>query len=121
MFEKWTIALVAGACLLISAARAADADRPKNPYSGDPVMIKEGASLLNQYCAHCHGQWAEQGERARDLRRLRIRYGNDAILTFRATVANGRPDKGMPPWQGVLSDELQWKIYTFLESVQSED
>jgi mono/diheme cytochrome c family protein len=76
---------------------------------------------LNQYCAHCHGQWAEQGERPRDLRRLNIRYGNDASAMFWSTVTAGRLDKGMPVWKGVLPDDTLWKIYTFLERVQSED
>lgn len=121
MLKTCMTALCVGAMLLIGAAHAAEAEKLTNPYSGDPAVVKEGASLLNQYCAHCHGQWAEQGERPRDLRRLRIRYGNDAITMFKTTITNGRPDKGMPPWKGVLTDELMWKIFTFLESVQSED
>ena len=103
-------------------ASAADATtRPTNPYAGSKQAATEGASLLNQYCAHCHGQWAEQGERVRDLRRLNIRYGNDAVSMYFSTVNNGRPDKGMPVWKGVLSDDILWKIYTFLETVQAEE
>jgi mono/diheme cytochrome c family protein len=98
-----------------------DSARPTNPYSGNKDVVEEGASLLNQYCAHCHGQRAEQGERVRDLRRLRIRYGDDAIVTFYQTVNNGRLDKGMPVWKGVLAEDVLWKIYTFLETVQSTD
>jgi mono/diheme cytochrome c family protein len=103
-------------------AGAADAPaRPKNPYSGNKAVAAEGASLLNQYCAHCHGQWAEQGERPRDLRRLNIRYGDDASAMFWSTVTAGRLDKGMPVWKGVLPDDTLWKIYTFLETVQEQD
>jgi hypothetical protein len=36
------------------------------------------------------------------------------------TMTTGRPDKGMPPWQAVLGDEVIWKIVTFLETVQRE-
>jgi mono/diheme cytochrome c family protein len=95
--------------------------RPVNPYSGDKQVAQEGGSLFNQFCSHCHGPWAEQGERPRDLRRLRIRYGDDAIAMFYTTVNEGRLDKGMPVWKGVLRDEVQWKIYTFLETVQEEE
>ena len=102
-------------------AMAGDATRPVNPYSGNAQIAQEGGSLFNQYCSHCHRPWAEQGERPRDLRRLRIRYGDDAISMFYATVSTGRPDKGMPVWKGVLSDETLWKIFTFLETVQTED
>jgi hypothetical protein len=61
-----------------------------------------------------------QGERPRDLRRLLIRYRDDAIVAFFTTVNNGRMDKGMPVWKGVLAEDVMWKIYTFLVSVQTE-
>lgn len=104
----------------VPALASAD-ERPVNPFAGNAEVAKEGASLFNQYCSHCHGQWAEQGERPRDLRRLHIRYGDDAISMFYTTVSNGRLDKGMPVWKGVLPDETLWKIFTFLDTVQSED
>ena len=61
-----------------------------------------------------------QGERPRDLRRLRIRYGDDAIAVFYKTVSNGRMEKGMPVWKGVLGEDVLWKIFTFLSSVQTQ-
>lgn len=119
------ISRVAIAVALVVAPSFATSDdsaaRPVNPYTGDKPSVEEGGSLFNQYCSHCHGPWAEQGERPRDLRRLRIRYGDDAITMFLTTVNEGRLDKGMPVWKGVLRDEVVWKIYTFLETVQEED
>ena len=50
----------------------------------------------------------------------RIRYGDDAIVVFYTTINNGRMDKGMPVWKGVLSEDVMWKIFTFLSSVQTE-
>ena len=94
--------------------------RPANPYAGKDEVVPEGKSLFNQYCSHCHGPDAVQGERPRDLRRLQIRYRDDAIVTFYTTINNGRMDKGMPVWKGVLNEEVIWKIYTFLASVQTE-
>ena len=78
----------------------------------------EGNSLFNQYCSHCHGPNAEQGERPRDLRRLKIRYGDNRADMFRTTVAKGRPDKGMPSWAGVLDEDILNKIWAYLETVQ---
>jgi len=128
LFEKFAVTVLAVAVCTVTLSMVPEvamgddeAARPVNPYAGDKAVAQEGASLLNQYCAHCHGQWAVQGERPRDLRRLRIRYGDDAISMFRTTVDEGRMDKGMPVWKGVLSDEVLWKIYTFLETVQAED
>jgi mono/diheme cytochrome c family protein len=115
------IALLAALVLSPPWGKAAEEPpRPKNPYHGRSDIAEEGRSLLNQYCAHCHGPNAEQGERPRDLRRLEIRYGEDAVSVFWTTVHNGRLDKGMPAWQGALPDDTLWRIFTFLETVQSE-
>ena len=92
----------------------------KNPYEGREDVLAEGGSLFNQYCSHCHGPLAVQGERPRDLRRLTIRYGDDAINSYWATVNEGRMDKGMPVWKEAISDDVKWRIYTFLQSVQTK-
>ena len=114
---------VAAAALLAAAtlARADEETKPVNPYAGDASVVEEGGSLFNQYCSHCHGQWADQGERPRDLRRLKLRYGDDAITAFLTTVNEGRLDKGMPVWKGVLPEATLWKIFTFLMTKQSEE
>ncbi len=106
---------------LISMGADETPARPVNPYQGNKEVVAEGGSLLNQYCSHCHGPNAVQGERPRDLRRLNIRHGDDAITTFYNTVQKGRMDKGMPVWGGVLDDATLWKIYTFLQSIQTEE
>ena len=92
----------------------------KNPYEGREDLLAEGGSLFNQYCAHCHGPLAVQGERPRDLRRLTLRYGDDAMNLFWTTVNDGRMDKGMPVWKEAISDDIKWRIYTFLQSVQTK-
>jgi mono/diheme cytochrome c family protein len=118
-----TRGLIAAALLLFTACGIAAEDNPeavKNPYEGREELVAEGASLFNQYCSHCHGPNAVQGERPRDLRRLRIRYGENAISLFWATINNGRMDKGMPVWKDAISDDIKWRIFTFLQSVQSQ-
>lgn len=113
-------AAVVAALALICFAAAAQDERPVNPFAGKQEAIAEGNSLFNQYCSHCHGPNAVQGERPRDLRRLKIRYGDDAIAVFYKTVTNGRMEKGMPVWKGVLPEETMWKIFTFLSSIQTQ-
>jgi len=108
------------AILAMAPVATALAERPVNPYEGDTELVPEGKSLFNQYCSHCHGPDAIQGERPRDLRRLRIRYGDNAIGVFYSTINDGRMDKGMPPWKGVLKEEVIWRIFTFLSTVQTQ-
>ena len=92
----------------------------KNPYEGDPLRAAQGRSLFNQYCAHCHAPNAISPDPPKDLRRLGIRYAEKMPEVFYFTVTHGRPDKGMPNWQGILPDETLWTIFTFLQSVQSQ-
>lgn len=120
-FGLFARSIVAAAITFTPLAVAAADGELVNPYAGREDVIEEGGSLLNQYCSHCHGPWAVQGERPRDLRRLNLRYGDYAMSTYYTTVQNGRPPKGMPPWKGILDDEIVWKIYTFLQTVQVED
>ncbi len=118
-----TALIAAAATFLFAAGHVAAeeaAESLKNPYEGREDLLEEGGSLFNQYCSHCHGPLAVQGERPRDLRRLTIRYGDDAINLFWTTVNNGRMDKGMPVWKEAISDDIKWRIYTFLQSVQTK-
>ena len=117
MFARFAVAAAVSCAPLVASA----AEQPVNPYAGREDIVGEGGSLLNQYCSHCHGPYAVQGERPRDLRRLNVRYGEYAISTFYTTVQNGRPDRGMPSWKGILDDDILWKIYTFLQSIQVDD
>lgn len=103
--------LAALGCTLLAVAPARGAEVQGN--------AEEGRLAFNQYCFHCHGTDAVQGERARDLRRLARRYGPDRQATYLATLANGRPDKGMPRWTGTLSEQAIVDIWAFLESVQA--
>ena len=113
-------AVLVGSVAPATAGGAEDAPaRPSNPYADNTQVLSEGNSLFNQFCSHCHGPNTVQGERPRDLRRLQLRYGDDAISVFYTTINNGRIDKGMPVWKGVLSEEVVWKIYTYLASVQT--
>ncbi len=102
-----------------------------NPYRGDPAAIAIGRSAYNQACARCHGIDAEHQGNAADLRRVdaycrriadaALRHAcmldNDAF--FKDSVLHGKRRVGvehMPPWAGVLSQELVWAIQAFVES-----
>jgi mono/diheme cytochrome c family protein len=120
--SKFVRVIICAATLSFGAGYAAAEEEKaagiKNPHEGRTELIEEGKSLFNQYCSHCHGPDAVQGEKPRDLRRLTRRYGDGATEMFYTTVNNGRMDKGMPVWKGVIEEDVMWRIYTFLQSVQ---
>jgi mono/diheme cytochrome c family protein len=129
-------AMFVGVLLIVVALTSAHSDPPGSDGDGkpaaalgrqagdstesDPALIKEGQSLFNQTCAHCHGPNAITGQSERNLRRLRARYGNDMAAVYRSTVLHGRPDKGMPVWGQILDAKTIDMIYAYLKSVQSE-
>jgi ABC-type amino acid transport substrate-binding protein/mono/diheme cytochrome c family protein len=90
-----------------------------SPVAGDPALPTEGRTLFNVHCSHCHAPNAASPEPVRDLRRLRLRYGDRRHEVFYTTVTKGRPTKGMPPAGGVLDEAAIRKIEAFLESVQA--
>lgn len=106
--------------------------RSENPYRGNPEAVAIGQKAYSQACARCHGADASTNAApAPDLRNLNrfCRRISDAELNaacmrdndayFARTVRNGKVIVGvthMPPWQGVLKQELAWAIQTFIES-----
>jgi polar amino acid transport system substrate-binding protein len=101
-------------------AEAPAATTPTNPFQGNAEVIPAGRSQFNQHCAHCHSPNAMSPEPSRDLRRLRLRYGERMTEVAFTTVTSGASARGMPPWKEVLGEETIWKIITFLESVQAK-
>lgn len=79
-----------------------------------------GRTLFNTHCAHCHGTNAESPDPKIDLRRLGRRYRADAESTFDQTVHEGRPDKGMPAWKGILPEDDIEKVKAWVFSAQSK-
>ncbi len=60
----------------------------------------------------------DPSEQRINLRLLRRHYGDDRENVFHTTVTNGRPNKGMPTWGGLIPDEDIAKSYAFLDTVQ---
>jgi ABC-type amino acid transport substrate-binding protein/cytochrome c5 len=84
-----------------------------------PDAVAAGRAVFNQHCSHCHSPNAHSPEPARDLRRLRMRYGERMSAVFYETITEGRSAKGMPPWKEILKADDIARILSFLESVQS--
>jgi polar amino acid transport system substrate-binding protein len=84
-------------------------------------MIAAGKEVFNGTCAHCHGPDAVQGVKKIDLRRLTLRYGDGAHNMYWRTVHEGRPEKGMPTWKGVFTDEQFTEVFAFLSTIQAKE
>jgi mono/diheme cytochrome c family protein len=90
-----------------------------NPLSGDPDAIEAGRRLYNTWCSQCHGGKADGvsrfGKYAADLTKFSKGY-----TEFATIVVAGRPDKQMPPWDGVLDGEQISQIGAYLETLSVE-
>ncbi|MBV8092361.1 MAG: transporter substrate-binding domain-containing protein [Acetobacteraceae bacterium] len=81
--------------------------------------VAEGRELFDGTCAHCHGTDAVVAERRVNLRLMQRRYHDKMDETFLYTVTHGRPEKGMPNWTGVFTDEQFAKILAYIHTVQT--
>ena len=101
--------------------QAEDAYPRSNPLAGNQAAIENGARLYFKWCVACHGNAAD-GEGTR----FGGSWGYGANLTkfwrgycdFVVIVLNGRTDKMMPPWGGVLEEEeSEIVLFYFFRSV----
>ena len=80
--------------------------------------IAEAQSNFNNKCGHCHGKNGASPISERDLRKLSMRYKDEWKSVTYSTITKGRPDLGMPTWDGILPDHEIKSIVEFLATVQ---
>jgi cytochrome c oxidase cbb3-type subunit 3 len=123
LHNAWKPAVICGVCLLgggvvvpLAAQQQTAAVESDNPLSGDPDAIKSGRKLFNTFCTQCHGGDATGqspfGKLGADLTKFSLGY-----TEFAAIVVAGRPDRQMPPWDGVLDGEQISQIGAYLETL----
>lgn len=118
--QLWTTlaaVFVAGVTVPIAAqvATPAPVTATRNPLTGDPKAITQGAVLFRQECVFCHGVSGRGGMRGPDLTTGSWTHGgSDAELA--STIASGVPGTAMPP--NKLTEEEIWQIVTYLRTVQ---
>jgi len=104
-------ALVAALWLASLAPSAAQAPaNPKPSASGGkqnraaasksypPELVQQGSALFRKDCSFCHGRDAGGGESGPDLTRSKLVTADVDGDKIGPVVRNGRPDKGMPPF-----------------------
>jgi len=104
-----------------SAAASVAATPPAAVVAAAPAL-SEGAMAgrvqFNDRCSHCHGTDGYSPVRERDVRYLKIRYGDKWQETAMTTIKNGRPDNGMPTWGAILQEADIKQIVSFFGSIQ---
>jgi len=69
----------------------------------EPEKVESGRSLYAEHCGMCHGSGAVAGGFAPDIRYSPLTASQEPLS---ATVRNGRPDLGMPPFPEFSDVEL---------------
>jgi cytochrome c oxidase cbb3-type subunit 3 len=90
---------------------------PVVPKSYPPAQIQSGRDLFRQDCSFCHGRDAGGGETGPDLSRSKLVTDDVDGDKIGAVVRNGRPDKGMPPFN--RSEDQIASLVAFIHTQQN--
>jgi polar amino acid transport system substrate-binding protein len=99
---------------------AAEGGATRAQAAADAGDAEAGKEVFNGTCAHCHGPDAIVADRKINLRRLRLKYGEQMSEVFFKTVTAGRPDKGMPPWKDVFQQQDFVNVLAYLNTLQEK-
>jgi cytochrome c oxidase cbb3-type subunit 3 len=81
------------------------------------AQIQSGRDLFRQDCSFCHGRDAGGGETGPDLTRSKLVTQDLDGEKIGAVVRNGRPDKGMPPFD--RSEDQIASLVAFIHTQQN--
>ena len=82
-----------------------------------PTLVQSGRDLFRQDCSFCHGRDAGGGETGPDLTRSKLVTQDVDGDKIGPVVRNGRPDKGMPPFD--RSEEQIASLMAFIHTQQN--
>ncbi len=80
-------------------------------------LVQKGSALFRQDCSFCHGRDAGGGESGPDLTRSKLVTADVDGDKIGPVVRNGRPDKGMPPFD--RSDLQIASLVAFIHTQQN--
>jgi mono/diheme cytochrome c family protein len=86
----------------------------RNPLEKDPEAVAAGRILFEQRCAECHGDNAEGGKKAPNLRAPEIQNAKPGAIFW--ILTNGVVRKGMPVWSK-LPEPQRWQLVSFIKSL----
>lgn len=98
------------------AGAAKPAAKPSGGGSKASKLEYEGWRQYSVHCARCHGQDALPNPVAANLLVSMAPGGpTDTYEKFQQVVSEGRPERGMPGFNGVLTEEQIRAMYTYLK------
>lgn len=80
-------------------------------------LVQQGTALFRKDCSFCHGRDAGGGESGPDLTRSKLVTADVDGDKIGPIVRNGRPDKGMPPFD--RSDQQIASLVAFIHTQQN--
>lgn len=86
----------------------------RNPLESEANATAAGRKLFEQHCAECHGNTAEGGKKAPNLRAEEVQEATPGTLFW--ILTNGVVRRGMPVWSK-LPEPQRWQIVTYLKSL----
>jgi ABC-type amino acid transport substrate-binding protein len=95
-----------------------EAQKPDLVVANASLSPDEAKSVFNNKCSHCHGANGASPVQERDLRKLTVRYKDEWKDVAFTTITKGRPDLGMPAWNGIIPDEEIKSLIEYLSTVQ---
>src|SRR5271156_2620544 len=109
--------LVSGLAISMVQVQAQTPASAPAPKSYPPAQVESGAALFRQDCSFCHGRDAGGGESGPDLTRSKLVAADVDGDKIGPVVRNGRPDKGMPPFD--RSDQQIASLMAFIHTQQN--
>lgn len=110
------LSLVLAVVHLVCAAPAAEAQEQAR-WATDPAATQRGQSTFEASCSFCHGSDARGSERAPDLIRSELVNHDEHGELIGQVLAKGRPDRGMPSFQGLSAPDIAAFLHDRIQRV----
>ncbi len=90
---------------------------PARGVQAAPSLPRTSENLYQQLCASCHGKNLEGTEKAKSLSGNQWKYGSNRTDIIK-NIREGIVEKGMPAWEGALSQEEIEKMAAYILAKQ---
>ena len=97
---------------MLLACNVFAAEQTETGPQSSSTLIQNGQAIFVRDCAFCHGRDAAGGGTGPDLTRSKLVEGDVAGDKIGPVTRNGRPEKGMPPFQ--LSQQQILQLASFI-------